>query len=100
MTDDGGRYAITGLTPANYEVVVYSAGYALRWFPNAYDAFAATAVAVPPGGTAGDINVTLEVGASITGIVTTAEGVPIADATVVVKGAGDEPGASTDADGS
>jgi uncharacterized membrane protein/protocatechuate 3,4-dioxygenase beta subunit len=84
--EDEGFYTIRGLPSGNYKVNVNTQGtrYIREYYNNTYVDTSAASVPVAVGATTPDIDFNIEVGGSISGIVTrTADGEPIAGMQVV-----------------
>jgi protocatechuate 3,4-dioxygenase beta subunit len=103
VTDAGGRFEVKHVPAGSFDLAVRAKGFAPLMVP---------ALAVPPGHGTTDLGtVVLAPGAAIRGVVTDAQGEPVADAEVLargadrdgmslVAGAGESPGVFTAADGS
>ncbi len=76
-----GSYQISGLTPGQYQVDFGCGGsnsYADQWFPNAPSSQAAEQISVPAGQTTG-VSAVLRPAGTITGVVRTQSGKPLAN---------------------
>jgi hypothetical protein len=76
-TNSDGFYSITGLAEGTYKVGVWVSGsqYALEYYDNQISWDTATPVTVPAAGVVQNINFSLELGASISGVVKNSSGV-------------------------
>ena len=78
-----GTYTVHGLAPGDYIVEAEAAGFAREFYPGASDFEAATRVAATPGADTPGVDFTLEMGASISGVVVRdSDGTPVAGADV------------------
>jgi hypothetical protein len=104
MTLSDGSYAITGLSSGSYRVQFSppsGSSYAWEYFNNTQDYFSAMTVVVVSGATTPSINASLELGGTISGVVTGSDGVtPLAGVNVSASGSGDFGYATTLPDGS
>lgn len=74
-TAEDGTFALTGLAPGNYRVsVAGTAGLAAEYYDDVIAWSEATLVAVTLGGTVSEIDVALETGAMLSGVVTVPDG--------------------------
>jgi 5-hydroxyisourate hydrolase-like protein (transthyretin family) len=98
-----GSYTVSGLPAGSYKVLFSSGGPLLsQWYDNAPDAASATPVVVTVGGST-TADAVLQVGATVSGVVTDQAGHPVSNATVLVhpaNGQGYATGATTASDGS
>jgi hypothetical protein len=81
-TADDGSYIIGGLHPGSYEVRAEALGHVLEYYNNVYEGFKATQVPVTVPNNTPNINFSLEIGGSISGMVTDDSGIPIIGASV------------------
>lgn len=98
-----GSYEITGLSSGSYRVQFSppsGSSYAWEYFNNTQDYFSAMTVAVVSGATTPSINASLELGGTISGVVTGSDGAPLAGVSVSAGGAGGSGWATTLLDGS
>ncbi len=101
-TGSDGTYKITGLVTGEYRVDVWAEGYLPEFYDGVRDWDFATPVSVVEGQDTLNINFSLDVGGTISGVVTDAQGNPIEGAWVEAY-SDDSSGwgsAETDADGS
>ncbi len=87
-TDGNGAYTVVNLPPGAYYVRTTASGYAGEYFDNVYDSNAATLVAVTSGDTTPDIDFSLDIGGSISGVVRNDNGDPISGAEVDASSVG------------
>jgi lysozyme family protein len=82
-SDTGGNYSIVGLPTGNYRVSAGAAGYLTEYYNNVYDSSIATLVSVTAPNSTPYINITLDLGAPISGRVYRNDGTtPVANAYV------------------
>jgi hypothetical protein len=101
-TNADGTYTIAGLSADSYRVYAYATGYLTEYYDNERDWSMATSVAVSEGQDTPDINLSLDVGGTISGTITDGQGNPIEDAWVSADpydGSGTWGSAETSADG-
>ncbi|HEX5498709.1 MAG TPA: carboxypeptidase-like regulatory domain-containing protein, partial [Thermomicrobiales bacterium] len=77
-----GTYTITALAPGSYRVRASAAGLPQRYYNNTYDVNTAQVVSASDGTTTSGIDITLEPGGSISGVIRDHDGSPIAGARV------------------
>jgi protocatechuate 3,4-dioxygenase beta subunit len=101
-TDAEGSYKIVGLASSEYLVEVWADGYLHEYYDGAHQTGDATFVGVTEGQDTLGIDFSLDVGGTISGVVTDAQGNPIEGAWVGAdrEGGGGGGDAQTDADGS
>ena len=101
-TDASGVFNITDLAPAAFRVNgsagVQNGPLAYEYFQDAYSEAAATPVSVPTGAATAPVIISLDVGGTVSGHVTDADGAPLAGAWVTLMGPNGEYGGSVAAD--
>jgi transcriptional regulator CtsR len=85
-TADDGSYIIAGLQPDSYKVSAEAPGYVPEYYDNVYEHSEATPVPVTVPNNTPNIDFSLEIGGSISGVVADDSGNPIVGAWVAARG--------------